>query len=432
MLKIPFQYNFRPVGQGLFSTGMVGRPDTFDPEDVLFNWVYDCGSSDSPKALSREVRQYVHSLRRRQLIDFFVVSHLDIDHINGVADISKDVHIKWLFLPYVPMVDRIEIALRAKDVSADAIRLAIDPGGYLTELGGDNLGSIVFVVSGDGEGPVPGGGSPEPPRSGPEEKEEEWPEFKKVNSPPGDAFRGEFRVTGSKVQEYYIRSDSPVTVKGLWEFVFFNEDYPEADVGFRASVEQRIQQSRRSNGSLDDPDTLIADLKRLYESQFTSRGKRNNISLVTYSGPVEQKWIRRKRCSGAYIYPCSPNNRCSPSRFRFLGPHRTFGNMVAASILYFGDISLTQSRLVGIQRHFGIDRWRRLHPVQIAHHGAKGSWFASASKNFWHQASVYSYGLHNSYQHPGKDVVADFQSMSQTVLVNEHQGAVWFGNLVIQ
>lgn len=97
------------------------------------------------------------------------------------------------------------------------------------------------------------------------------------------------------------------------------------------------------------------------------------------------------------------------------------------SILYFGDITLRKQRLNKIKTLFDNHRWHKIAVTQIAHHGSVHSWFQNAAAEFSHFFSVYSYGLHNSYKHPGKDVINDFQKMSHTILVNEHQEAAYFG-----
>ena len=429
-MRIPFNYNFHPVGQGLFATGMIGCPDSTEPEDVLFNWVYDCGTTDNPKALVTEVNRHIYALHKYGRIDCFIISHLDTDHIKGVAELMKHLRVEKLILPYVPLIDRFEIMLRSQNPSVEALNLAVDPSGYLQQIGGDNLGSILYVMGGDGDAPVPSPETDEPPSLDPEGNEGLWTDFEKVDKSPNSFDKG-LPLTDTDPYDYFISSNTPISAGGLWEFIFYNEDYPEADAAFKDAVHQRIKKSHRPNREFDDPDELITDLKRLYEVQFPTRTKRNNISLVTYTGPVDQHWIQQKRCCGAYSYASLPHHRFSPFRFRFPGPYRTPQNQTNVSALYFGDITLSDARLKRIINKLGWSRWSKLHPVQIAHHGAAASWFKGAATNFSHLSSVYSYGLHNTYKHPGKEVLDDFKKGSQTVLVNEHQGAICFGNLTI-
>ena len=430
-MKIPFNYNFHPVGQGLFATGMIGHPNSTKAEDILFNWVYDCGSSDSPSELIHEIQQHIHGLKKRKCIDCFIISHLDKDHINGVAELMKHVKVENLILPYVPLINRLEIMLRSPAPSAEDLRLAIDPSGYLQQLGGENLQNILYVVGDEGNGPASPPETDEPPFIDPEGREGLWLDFRKVDTRPNNFDRG-LSLTGTEPHDYFITSNNSVSAGGLWEFVFYNQNYPEADYAFKDAVYQRIKQSHKPNRNFDDPDTLIADLKDLYKTQFPTPTKSNNISLVTYSGPIEQSWIQQKRCSGGYIYPAIPHHRFAPFRFRFPRPYITSENTDKASILYFGDITLTQTHLDAIINKFGRRRWKSVHPVQIAHHGAAASHKIKDVSEFRHIDSVYSYGLHNTYTHPGKDVVKDFGKMSSTLLANEHQGAVWFGNLYLK
>ncbi|MBT63435.1 MAG: hypothetical protein CML13_09520 [Puniceicoccaceae bacterium] len=415
-----FYYDFKPVGEGLFATGAISNAWN---DNILFNWVYDCGSSDSPAELDREIDAYIRSQNGRGWIDFFIISHLDRDHINGVARIMKRIRVDKIFLPYMPLVERIELALNQPVVSPESLRFAADPAGYLAEVGSDNLGEVIFIVGGESEEYIPPVGSDEPPS--PEETDlRKRIKIKKDDTSPDGA------ADDLKLNDYvrysYTTATEPASIVGLWEFVFFNETFKEVDASLTETVKKRIQGSIQGDGYFDDAEQLIDDLKDIYENRFFKGNRRNDISLVTYSGPIVTGLLD-KNFSDHHFPPPPLAWRLLHSRkttFTYLGPLSS-----KPSILYFGDITVKKRRLQKIIKWFGSARWDRITITQIAHHGSVHSWFKSAAIEFKHEYSVYSYGLHNTYKHPGKDVVDDFKTMSATILVNEHQGACCSGML---
>jgi len=416
--QFPFYYDFKPVGQGLFATGVLYASDS---EQVIYNWVYDCGSSDSHAQLDTEIDSFIRSLKGRSWIDCFIISHLDHDHISGIAEIMKRVRIERLFLPYIPLIDRIEIALAQPFVSPSSLRFAADPAGYLLELGGDNLGEVVFVIGdkGDQEISLPGDDGPQPEEFTGNEPIK--PRFITINTPT-DSGSISLASIGGQEKIIYITAHVSVTIAGFWEFAFFNESSSKVDSIFIKTVEDRIKKSLKSDGYFSDPDQLIIALKRLYEQRFTTGNQRNNISLVTYTGPILGERIDDSQ------YRCPDQDYSRLSSIKSCGGTCLHAKLdPKPSILYFGDITLGIRRLTKIVNKFGPNRWKKCAVTQIAHHGSVHSSFPNASNCFQHHYSVYSYGLHNSYKHPGKDVVYDFQKMSVTVLVNEHQGACWLG-----
>lgn len=411
MSGVEFSFEFRPVGQGLFSTGRLLH------KNRTFNWVYDCGSSSSGAALDREIDAYATSLDDADDIDLFIISHLDLDHINGFSKLVKRKRVKRLVLPYFPLYERILIALSQPVVSPSSLRLAIDPVGYISELSDGSLVEIIFIV-GDSEGPVPVHFDEEPSDEGPTIDHEDPIKFHSTEKPQYDLDIP--IVENNRINSVYASSGKTAKILEIWEFVFYNQKY-SGDRMLSADVKKIIDKAPKTEGYFDSSEDIIHELKKLYETKFTTAYQRNNISLVVYAGPnlyersiisepfLFQSWHYYKILSLLYKRP-------------FLRQSNE-----EASLLYFGDIKLGKRNLKEIKNHIGAERWKQISVVQIAHHGAKGSWYKGAASEFSHLYSVYSYGLHNTYKHPGKEVVEDFSKMSTTVLVNEYQGASWDG-----
>lgn len=85
------KFYFHPVGQGLFYTGALLRGN--------YNFVFDCGSEER-SCLYAAIENYVKELNGKP-IDFVVISHLHIDHFDGLYRLSQMAHIKKVYLPYL-------------------------------------------------------------------------------------------------------------------------------------------------------------------------------------------------------------------------------------------------------------------------------------------------------------------------------------------
>lgn len=87
------RFRFLNVGQGLFYTGKL---------DCNFNFVFDCGSesNNSQYYLKKAIEnEYVLG----DTVNLFIVSHLHMDHINGLEELRKRVNIDHVHLPYLGM-----------------------------------------------------------------------------------------------------------------------------------------------------------------------------------------------------------------------------------------------------------------------------------------------------------------------------------------
>lgn len=139
-----FRFDYRPVGQGLFAAGMIWSSHDQWPD---FTWVYDCGSSDSPAALEREIERLKLELIGRNIIDVLILSHFDRDHINGVKELLKHFKVNRLFIPYVPLEKRLLLLFKEPVRNHAFVEAVMNPARHLAEAGGEKLIQIISLLS---------------------------------------------------------------------------------------------------------------------------------------------------------------------------------------------------------------------------------------------------------------------------------------------
>jgi hypothetical protein len=359
-------------------------------------------------------------------IDVLVLSHFDQDHVNGVDELLRRFPVRRLFIPFLPVERRLLVALEQRAIGFDFLQSLINPARHFAEIGGQNLGEIIYVVGGDHEAPPePIGGEPDLPPEGPLDRFVKYPTESTVQLPEGeDSNQGEEWQRKTR----YVSDDHPLVIPGLWEFVFFNKRTRRATDEFVSRISDLVATWKWGERGQGDPELFVARLKRLYEGCFPPGAARNNISLVTYSGPVYPSWDKCLAIPG-FSCPARRGNRFW-SGYPFWEPWIPEYCEGPASHLYFGDLNL-KARLLRtkILPHFGAQRWSKLLAIQVPHHGADPSWFQGASNAFTHQSSVFSYGMKNTYKHPGKMVLEDLKN-HDPLLVNESQGATFLGWLL--
>lgn len=82
---------FHGVGQGLFYSGEIELESR-----KKFSFVYDCGTKRNiDKHFLKEAINTIHSH-----IDYLIISHFHVDHINGIRELLKGRTVGKIFLPY--------------------------------------------------------------------------------------------------------------------------------------------------------------------------------------------------------------------------------------------------------------------------------------------------------------------------------------------
>ena len=129
-------FRFHGVGQGLFCSGILSGGLSF---------VYDCGSSSSKSsALKAEISLFKEKLKytkKKNIIDILVISHLHMDHWNGIPELLKDngIKVKLVVMPYVSLWIQNIAMLESDEMSEDEYNFIRDPEAWLLDNGVENI-----------------------------------------------------------------------------------------------------------------------------------------------------------------------------------------------------------------------------------------------------------------------------------------------------
>lgn len=391
-------YNqFHAAGHGTFFSGQL----KFGREENSFLWVYDCGSKRPTRinALVADLKEYT----RKDLIDMLCISHFDGDHVNGLKQLLRDFRVERLFLPYLPFKKRLEIACELDlDIagSTDAMLFTLDPIGFLASRDlANRVGKVVFVRGGEGEGGAPPIDineftSPDNPGSSTQDKRKTGDEYAQLLS------------NGMHISTSIISHASPVTVGGLWEFVFYNKELPEGGAStskqplsvIQNEILDVLEKWDLTSGGAKRVEGWLKDLRNCYNRHFGARSReRNDISLCLYSAPLE-----------------GLGDPCNKFPFPRSVLDSTFTYIPVSSeqraILLTGDINLTQTMLNDLETHLKSQRWGNIYVMQIPHHGSRHSWEIGIAMYYCHGVSVFCVPDYDkSRNHPSACVVEDLK-----------------------
>ncbi|MBE7502335.1 MAG: MBL fold metallo-hydrolase [Verrucomicrobiales bacterium] len=414
-----FTYDFRPAGQGLFTRGELQFYDR-GTDKRRFQWVYDCGSENT-RPLHGQVDLYRRQLPEPKRLDLLVLSHFDRDHLRGLGRLLNSLPVSHLVLPYVTPGQWMLLALASGPDDPDWLRFLVNPVAYLTALPGAQIGSVVVVLPSDD--PIAPPEEPPAESPGPNTPPAVFPDL----SPPAkDVFVDDpdLILEGAAGHVQTTAAQRPVEVLGLWEFAFFNRPRPEMEPRLGSRIQPLFDEFYRRTERDRDYVGFVRQLRGAYEGVFgaTAAG-RNEISLVTYTGPVSTRLHAasyRSRDHGHY--PASGESR-SPA---FGASQDAEGGKV--SLLYTGDITCDRATTAQFDHRFSSQRLPRLRFLQVPHHGSRHSWEVGQAALWPHEWSVISAGLNNSHGHPAPEVIEELSARGP-VVVNELQGAAWGGRV---
>lgn len=421
------EYHFHPVGQGLFASGEIHREQAKEP---CFQWVYDCGSSSSKNLIDAGIEQLEALSGSRRRLDLVTLSHFDHDHTNGICRLIPKFKIDTLLLPYMPLWQRLIIAFEEGLSFRDRlIRFFINPAAYLTGLRRADIDHIVFVLpGGDEEPPPPRAPSPDPVAHL-DDDADNW-----VFDPELDTFSDtnelNFLQTAAKRTSVgFLRSGSAVRVRGLWEFVPYNDETKhEIEETFPSKVAKE-RERLLDGGSLKKRNSALRRLKNHYDEQFGhSSEDRNVISLFLYGGPIYGNWkateIQTVERRSSWRFP--------PYEL-WVADFKRQSERFRCSVLYSGDGYLdTPDRLARLIRFLSQERVERTGVFQVMHHGAETNWFKGVAAKISPLFSVFSSDPERKkWGHPHAPVLRDFWGYG-AVQVDKHFGVTVSGSMVSQ
>lgn len=407
-----FSYHFFPVGQGLFTAGVIGR-DHGEPPKYL--WVYDCGTSSSGGGVANGIATLKAIAGSRERIDLLVLSHFDHDHISGVCELIKEFEIGTLMLPYMPLEQRLIVAFeeKAEREGRPDQNAYLNPVSFFLEIDGPGIEQILLVGPSGPEGP---------PLSQRQDGQPFWPEegspdlrFEPEKTEDDEdvmALIAHSIPQGCQTRVYFLRRGTALTLQALWEFLPYNDDRDEP---ISRTFTDKVNKARHAllhGSSATQRKSALKRLKAVYDKEFGDDSEnRNSISLHLYSGPIYPTW------RDAYL---TQHCKVSPrwvveSRLRnadFESPergHQTYGNR-KSSIHYTGDGYLdTPERLESLIGFITPQRIASIGVFQVMHHGSQTNWHpgvADAIRPFY---SVFSSDPERKrWRHPHAPVLREF------------------------
>lgn len=375
--RVHVQNRFHSVGHGTFYTGVAHHDGKNSPR---ISWIYDCGSKRPTKVNEAIGRLGTWEDWPSHPLELLALSHLDDDHVNGLADLLKRQRTRWLILPYLDLQQRLAAAasVSGESVSASTSLFQIDPATWLQRNGLSEQVDHVLLVR--------GGGGPEAAEGTYDLSPQPFPDSFPHDSPE-PRHRGTEQIAAGPLDEsekyplHLLRTaTTPLTVATHkrsyvltgWplEFTFFNASVP-------------TDRAPRSKASMDDVrrDILAATehvglmgtrrlqknwrdpLRRIYDRHFgQSSAARNNISLCLFVRPL----CHRISDCGWFEEPEHPAIYVDVEKDR-------------GGVLLTGDLALSADLIAEMQSHFGPWRWASLGLTQVPHHGSRHSWFPGAS-----------------------------------------------------
>lgn len=369
------EFFFFPVGQGLFSYGVIKLLDNRE----IFSWVYDCGTSSSQKLVTNSISQLC-LLKKRKRIDVVFISHFDKDHVSGVLQLLHKLPVSLLVMPYFSSEDAvIQVLLGNFEIGSDAFKMAVDPVGFL-ENKGIRVGAILQVPAGK-----------ESNDTGKEEKislnDEEMYLF----------FSYTQKEVVSGVTVYKKKIGENISFERVWDFYTHNR---RLDVTLPCRLKKRIKLTANKPSSLTE--ATLNKFKKEYGKVFGGNDKdRNIISTFVYAEPswgfdkvavMEDEFLK--------------NDDLAIKFFSELG----FGSDdVKNGIFYTGDGFLYSSKDIDELFESEIFKGRGsigCYCFQVMHHGSKKNFNKSLVNILNPVYSVFSSNPeHKKYRHPCKKVV---------------------------
>lgn len=428
------EYVFHNVGQGLFASGTLFDIDADATRKNRFQWVYDCGTTSSRSLLDNAIKRFISNpFVKDRAIGLMALSHFDSDHIDGVVALLREVKVDVLLLPYLPLTQRLLLALAQGIGAGDRLLpFFIDPIAYLRAADIAGIERVVFV------GPEyrgPDDESGEDPAASDENTEmrdgDGTDRLRFRSRPIGDiepALEGKGRTAGSVGEARMLDAGSALRVGQIWEFVPYN------DRGRLGSVTTEFLQEARSHADelLQASDAharqvALTALKLLYDRKFgSSPVDRNVISLFLYAGPID-----RQSFDICYADIFGHSGIYSSSQRLLMNPFGIGDAACRSSILYTGDGYLdSPERIDALRNCLGQLRFGAISVLQVMHHGARGNWMPGVAREIKPIFSVFSSdpGARRP-GHPHAEVLRDFWLYGPVQVDATHNVEIFFRGL---
>lgn len=356
------KFEFHGIGQGLFYSGRL--------LDGRFNFVYDCGSSNSKESLEKEIERLPEEL------GFVVISHLHNDHINGLVKLLEKCEVKKIYLPYFKFAGCESVLLSYMVING------IDVKSSVFKI----LKNVYLLLN---------------KKQKEKQKEENITEIKlQISDNNLKDLLSEEDLQNDKLRKHlkqvtfvcckddeftHVEEDKKIA-QHYWRFRFFNKIIDEKIIkNLNDNIKELLERS--SCGSIEDyiRNNGLNNLKGIYEKVL---GKDLNITSL--------------------ILLHYPRHCCCCTKQTLLT-----GDAVFDDDLNYRVGSYLNSNII----------------LQVPHHGAYNEWLLlSEDIKMNSQKFVFSFGLDNKYHHPSKKVLNDIKVNGwgyKNCFVNEDKGYVY-------
>lgn len=395
MIDVDFQ--FRPVGQGAFYTGIFRLLN-----GKIFSFVYDCGTESSRQYINDEIISFSRSLKGNQL-DLLFISHFHTDHTNKIRDLLNQISgVKKVIIPYLSpeeIILAITDGLQSESgLDPNTAQLIENP----IEFFGDKVEEIIFVH--------------------PINDEESFSESLPIDPEPSDAI-GDFNFslvlkekqdqqsTNRKVKHCY--SGSYGVLNGIWKFQMYNKPRDTRLIqAFLKSLELLIGSVPNYQTITDflklNPIDFATFMQNIFRIHFGGHSHINNTSLIV------NHHILRDVFSSGY--------------------HKKWLYFDLPGTLLTGDIILDNDTIADMCRSWNNRTWKKeLLVFQIPHHGSENNMsfdLAQFPRTKWW---IINFGLGNKHKHPHQQTINDITNNKRSGVVfcnTQLQGFRYGGKLV--
>jgi ribonuclease BN (tRNA processing enzyme) len=390
MRNFNIEFQFTPVGQGLFYTGIFEHL----PSASRFTVVYDCGTVSVERYIKNEIDVFQRNIKKEDKLDLLIISHFHVDHISHIPDLLFQTNgAKLVVVPFLSPDELILSYYESLNRGGNPFPPAFfaNPAKYLMDE--YKVDKVIYIH------PL-------------EDKEDSLSEGEGSISFTEDF---EFILDNRLQSRTDITSEVGIThcfdfgslsLSDLWEFKFFNKLRDPAQlVAFKKGLSILL---KNTTPTIDDvtkyintqPSTGLHNFKKLYDESFL-KNHINDTSLVVFHSaliliPFEniRSWI-----TGRPGFPPRRNAKGNSSN--------RYGNLLV------GDIKVDKKCLDQITAKWSSSIRNKVFYGQIPHHGAARSlipkYFSAFPNAIRH---IINYGLGNGNKHP-KQVIIDMVEVSR-------------------
>jgi hypothetical protein len=434
--QITFQYRFHSAGQGLFASGTL---DPLSPPNP-FHWVFDCGSMSFVSVLRPVISRY-RSLVVGDHLDLLCISHFDSDHVSGLSDLLRGLHVDTVVIPYYSKVERMVLTAKHKRPNPSYIEFLSDPIAFILDRA-ERVGRIV-IAGGPEEGfddlPLPTRQPEDPESDSPNDLKRRWHDTAWHLKIAGKGIRAEqvidaqtlekARRAGTQI-EAYAGSLEALAVNqsvsgGGWEFLFFHKPIDPAALNLlQAELKKVFQKTIDRARKLSIAEILASkparyNIKMAFKKVIKGGEDINSTSLCVYTGPMLSNFVH------SWMTPPWPDSLMARPRHMHswhLGAPDT------CSALYTGDANLKPPTNRKELRDFLTQpRWVHVAVLQVPHHGSKNNWEDGAANEFANSYSIFSAHDTGSYGHPDREVILDLIYRGPHIVNKVHSWTVTGG-----